>query len=52
VTATGRSGPGWGEGEQSVQTTRPRDLGMLALVIGLLLTLFVLSALLGSPAIQ
>jgi hypothetical protein len=33
-----------------MQTTRPRDLGLLALVVGLLLALFVVSALLGSPA--
>jgi hypothetical protein len=33
-----------------VQTTRPRDLGVLALVIGLLVALFVITALLGSPA--
>jgi hypothetical protein len=33
-----------------VQTTRPRDLGLLALVLGLFITLFVLTILLGSPA--
>jgi hypothetical protein len=35
-----------------VQTTRPRDLGLLALVVGLLLALFVVAALLGSPAVR
>jgi len=35
-----------------VQTTRPRDLGVLALVVGLLLALFVVAALLGSPAVR
>jgi len=42
----------WGENEQPVQTTRPRDLGMLALVVGLFLALFVLAVVLGSPAIR
>jgi tetrahydromethanopterin S-methyltransferase subunit G len=32
-----------------VQTTRPRDLGVLVLVVGLLLSLFVITILLGSP---
>jgi hypothetical protein len=35
-----------------MQTTQPRDLGLLALVVGLFLALFVVSALLGSPAIH
>jgi hypothetical protein len=35
-----------------VQTTRPRDIGMLALVVGLFLVLFVITALLGSPAVR
>jgi hypothetical protein len=34
-----------------VQTTRPRDLGMLALVVGVLVTLFLITILLGSPAV-
>jgi hypothetical protein len=33
-----------------MQTTGSRDLGLLALVIGLLVALFVITALLGSPA--
>jgi len=33
----------------TVQTTRPRDLGVLVLVVGLLLSLFVITILLGSP---
>jgi hypothetical protein len=33
-----------------VQTTRPRDLGMLALVVGLLVALLLITLLLGSPA--
>jgi hypothetical protein len=35
-----------------VQTTRPRDLGLLVLVVGLLVTLAVMAALLGSPAVH
>jgi hypothetical protein len=34
----------------TVQTTRPRDLGVLVLVVGLLLSLLVITILLGSPA--
>jgi hypothetical protein len=33
-----------------VQTARPRDFGALVLVVGILLTLFVVSLLVGSPA--
>ncbi len=33
-----------------VQTARPRDLGLLLLVVGLFLILLVVSALGGSPA--
>jgi hypothetical protein len=36
----------------AVQTTRPRDLGLLALVIGLFLTLLVITVVLGSPSIR
>lgn len=32
-----------------MQSTQPRDLGALILVIGLFLTLFVVSLLVGSP---
>jgi hypothetical protein len=32
-----------------VQTTRPRDFGLLALVVGLFLALFVIAIVLGSP---
>lgn len=35
-----------------MQTTRSNDLGMLALVIGLFLALFVVTLLVGSPAIR
>jgi hypothetical protein len=35
-----------------VQSARPRDLGALALVVGLFLVLFVMSILLGSPAVR
>jgi len=45
------SGPGQRR-RTTVQTTRPRDLGVLALVVGLLLALFVVAALLGSPAVR
>ena len=33
-----------------VQSAHPRDLGALALVVGLFLILFVVSVMLGSPA--
>jgi hypothetical protein len=33
-----------------MQTAQPRDLGALALVVGVFLVLFVLSLMLGSPA--
>jgi hypothetical protein len=36
-------------GERAMQSTQPRDLGALLLVIGLFLVLFVVSLLLGSP---
>jgi hypothetical protein len=35
-----------------VQTTRPRDYELLVLVVGLLITLVVMAALLGSPAVR
>jgi len=35
-----------------VQTTRPRDLGALVLVLGVFLVLFVVSIILGSPAVR
>jgi hypothetical protein len=35
-----------------VQTTRPRDFGVLVLVVGLLLSLLVITILLGSPVIR
>jgi hypothetical protein len=34
----------------TVQTTRPHDYGILVLVVGLLLSLLVITILLGSPA--
>jgi hypothetical protein len=33
-----------------MQTAHPRDIGALALVVGVFLVLFVLSLMLGSPA--
>ena len=36
-------------GRARMQSTQPRDLGALILVIGLFLTLFVVSLLVGSP---
>ena len=33
-----------------MQSARPRDFGALVLVVGILLTLFVVSLLVGSPA--
>jgi hypothetical protein len=35
-----------------MQTARPRDLGALALVVGLFLVLLVVSIALGSPAVR
>lgn len=35
-----------------MQTTRPRDFGALALVVGVLLVLLVVSIALGSPAVR
>jgi hypothetical protein len=43
-------GPIRNPGEAHMQSTRPRDLGVLALVIGLFLVLFVVTLILGSPA--
>lgn len=43
----------WGEspgGGAFVQSAHPRDLGALALVVGLFVILFVVSVMLGSPA--
>jgi hypothetical protein len=48
ATGRRRSGAQWGE-RATVQTTRPRDLGVLVLVVGLLLSLLVITILLGSP---
>jgi hypothetical protein len=36
-------------GEFAMQSTRPRDLGALVLAIGVLLVLFIVSLMLGSP---
>ncbi len=46
-SGSGSTKPGGGE---IVQTARPRDIGALALVVGMLLILFVLSLTLGTPA--
>jgi len=35
-----------------VQTTRPRDLGALALVLGVFVILLVISIVLGSPSVR
>lgn len=49
---TGRD-PVTNQGErQAVQASRPRDLGALALVLGVFLVLFVMSVTLGSPALR
>jgi hypothetical protein len=37
-------------GRHIVQSAHPRDFGALALVVGILLTLFVVSLVVGSPA--
>jgi len=51
LLATGRD-PVIGWGTTAVQTTRPRDLGALVLVIGMFLVLLVTSIALGSPAVR
>jgi len=35
-----------------VQTTQPRDLGALALIVGVFLVLLVISIVLGSPSVR
>jgi hypothetical protein len=52
LLATGRDPVMWTGGPSAVQTARRRDLGALALVIGLFLVLFVISIALGSPAVR
>ena len=37
-------------GRRIVQSAHPRDMGALALVVGLFLILFIVSVMLGSPA--
>jgi hypothetical protein len=48
--ATGRFRSGLGGKNATVQTTRPRDLGALVLVLGLFAALLVVTIVLGSPA--
>ena len=48
---TGRD-PVTSRGNDRVQSARPRDLGALALVVGVFLVLFVMSLAFGSPAIR
>jgi hypothetical protein len=48
---TGR-GPVMAWGSTAMQSARPRDLGALALVVGVFLVLFVVSLALGSPAVR
>jgi hypothetical protein len=50
VTATGRIRSEQGGESATVQSTRPRDLGALVLVIGLFAAMLVVTAVLGSPA--
>lgn len=38
--------------QTAVQTTRPRDLGALFLVLGVFATLLVISIVLGSPSVR
>ncbi len=40
------------DGGPSVQTTRPRDLGALVLVLGVFVVLLVVSIAIGSPAVR
>jgi hypothetical protein len=49
-----RPGPvfGAGRGIATVQSARPRDMGALVLVVGLLLVLVVISIAFGSPAVR
>jgi hypothetical protein len=50
ILGTGRHPVRTGPGEQTrVQTTRPQDVGALLLVVGIFLTLFIVSLVLGSP---
>jgi hypothetical protein len=49
---TGRESGHWSGDIAAVQSARPRDLGALALVVGVFLVLFVMSITLGSPAIR
>ncbi len=46
-----RSGPGSDadQGESRVQSTQPRDVAALALVVGMFLILFVITVLFGAP---
>ena len=53
LSATGRDrSPVWEGGSQTVQSARPRDMGALVLVVGLLLVLVVVSVAFGSPAVR
>jgi hypothetical protein len=47
IPESGRSQGGWGRG--IMQSAHPRDVGALALVVGMFLILFVLSVILGTP---
>jgi hypothetical protein len=38
------------QGESTVQSTQPRDVAALALVVGMFLILFVITVLFGAPA--
>jgi hypothetical protein len=51
LTPTGRES-GHQQGVSAMQSARPRDLGALALVVGVLLVLFVVSIMLGTSSIR
>ena len=51
LASTGREPVMYG-GTSAMQTARPRDFGLLIMVIGMFLVLLVTSAALGSPAVR
>jgi hypothetical protein len=52
LSATGRDRSWVWKGASTVQSARPRDMGALVLVVGLLLVLVVISVAFGSPAVR
>jgi hypothetical protein len=52
LSVTGRDRSWVWKGDATLQSARPRDMGALVLVVGLLLVLLVISVAFGSPAIR